>query len=1133
MLHKLKALAPAALGLTPAVRAADDPKPQDSAPIANSRDKWIWIAGPEPARNSYIQARRLFTLNAAPTHAELKISADSAYRLYVNGRYIGKGPVRSGEGYTYFDTHDVTDTLTKGKNVIAVLAHHKGVPTRGYIPRRPGLICKAELTVKGEAVHFGSDETWKVRRADEWTNSGSRLNPYLGFQEVYDAGAAAEGWTEIKFSEKGWENAVAVGEAPNMPWGDLFPRQIPQLREERILPRSVIGAFNSPEVAREAPPTDMPDLMAAAELSPLKAGDVKRPESLLTEAGTTEIKTPRGDKGVAILLDFGREVFGNVEIGIAGSGTGCIDLGYAETLSDGRVKPNVGDTRYTDRVLLKKGKLGWQGFEPRAFRYVQVEFRRCSKPVSIEYIRVNETTYPVERHGRFECNERLLNDIWEAGALTARLCLEDALIDCPWRERAQWWGDARVLSRAAYYAFDTTQLLAQGLRQIASSQDRDGAILGLYPSGEEMQTPDFALLWVFSILDYFGFADDSDLVRDLYPAVEALLNWFARYENADGLLEDVPGTLLVDRADLEREGEVTSLNCLYFQALRVAAALSSVSEKPDAAEAYVAKADKLKVLINKFFYVSKRGLYAEGRTGGKLVEKFSRQTNTFAALFDIADQYQKSGIFRVLSNGSLPEVATPYFGSYYLEALYSIDAHERALDYIRRRWGDMVKSGSMTLWERFSPEGALCHGSATCPTRDLIAEYVGIKPVLGTHRFSVTPHVAGLKWARGSVNTANGLLTVEWREMRNRLDIDLTVPEGLKVDVYPPGPVDSTISLDGKPWPTRVITVSGGRHHVRVTAPRNSKSPAYDEAAPSLVPHVEVLEHGIRIGRYGTPIEPRKRTRLRRKDKDEQPAAAEEPMMVSFTAEQPTEATAEPEEQPKSRRGSRGRGGRKKAVETTAPEVSQEKPVEETAPEAPAAPEATEEAPASKRRRRSRGRGGRGRAAHDETAQEAVAPEPAGEVPQPAPAAETESAEASEPTEEGRTYKRRRRSRGRGGRGRSRASEGAADAMTPADAEPVHAPIEPVTAPEPAAAPETDEDSAPKRPRRTRGRGGRGRRAPEAHAEPEALPEPAPVAETTDVEQAEQPKPRRRTYRRRSPKPASGAEGTAETSNEA
>ena len=257
-------------------------------------------------------------------------------------------------------------------------------------------------------LSIGTDETWKVCRATDWTDAGAKLAEGLDYQEVYDAAYAQDNWNGVKFNDKGWENAAIVGVAPAMPWGDLVRREIPQLAEKRILPTAIVGLFNSPDRAKDAAAAQAPQLMAESGLAALTAGSVSGADKLLIEEGEAHIKTPRGDRGVTLLLDFGREVFGNVEIGIAGSGTGVIDLGYSELLEDGRVKPNRGEMNYTDRVILKKGRLDWQSFEPRAFRYVQIEFRWCSKTVALEYVRVNQTTYPAAMTATFECSDSIL-----------------------------------------------------------------------------------------------------------------------------------------------------------------------------------------------------------------------------------------------------------------------------------------------------------------------------------------------------------------------------------------------------------------------------------------------------------------------------------------------------------------------------------------------------------------------------------------------------------------------------------------------------------------------------------------------------------------------------------------------------
>lgn len=802
------------------------------------QSKWIWIREQETSANSFMLARKLFSLPSPPTKVVLRAAAETRYKLYINGEYVGRGSVPSGNGYTYFDSFDVTKYLNAGKNVVAFLVHFSG----DCRTKRPGLLCSLDIEIGEQRLAINTDETWKIRQADERTSQGVQIAEGLGFQEVYDAGMQVNNWNQVRLREKGWENAVIVGLPSDPPWGRLIPREIPQLSEERILPRSILGTFNSPPRRADTAASEIPDIMAATALSPLTSGNIKDVGALLSEEGLTHVRTPRGDAGVVVILDFGKEVFGDIEIGIAGSGKGIIDIGYGEIIEDGRVKPNRGGLKYTDRLILRNSKFHWQSFEPRALRYMQIEFRQCTRPVAVEYVRVNQLSYPVEQTGSFECSDGLLNEIWRVGAYTTKLCMQDTFITSPRSERAQWWGDARIQSRVAYYAFGDTKLLAQGLRQIADSQASDGSIPGMYPTVNNNIIADYALLWVFSILDYYAFSDDLKLVRQLYPKVRKLLAWFGKYAGEDRLLSNVPARLFIDHADIQREGDVTVLNCLYYQGLRVASIIANVIGRQQDAEQYADLATKLRFAINKHLYSPNRGLYAEGRINGKLIEKYTSQTNIMAALFDIPDHYQKSTICRRLLNGTLPQIRTPYFASFLLDVLYSADLHAEALDIIRKKWGPMINAGASTLWEYFTPDGDMCHGWSACPTRDLLAEYIGIKPVLGSHRFSIAPHTGGLKWAKGSIATNTGPLTVEWRVGRNYFLTNIKVPHGLRVDFYPPGPADCRISVDGKHQPGRFLTLGEGCHQIKVMAPKPERSPKYDESlAPTPIEHVEVL----------------------------------------------------------------------------------------------------------------------------------------------------------------------------------------------------------------------------------------------------------------------------------------------------
>src|SRR5207244_808181 len=100
--------------------------------------QWIWEAnkgqgqgGPpsfqSPAyQNLFTYFRKTFDLPSGPVAAVTHVSADSRYRLYVNGRYVGRGPVRGDLVWQYYDDYDITPFLHSGKNVIAALVHYYG-----------------------------------------------------------------------------------------------------------------------------------------------------------------------------------------------------------------------------------------------------------------------------------------------------------------------------------------------------------------------------------------------------------------------------------------------------------------------------------------------------------------------------------------------------------------------------------------------------------------------------------------------------------------------------------------------------------------------------------------------------------------------------------------------------------------------------------------------------------------------------------------------------------------------------------------------------------------------------------------------------------------------------------------------
>lgn len=67
-------------------------------PTAEQEREWkgLWIWGSpglaHEHRNEYVYLRKTFRLKSPPASAHVRISADNRYILYVNGRFVCRGP---------------------------------------------------------------------------------------------------------------------------------------------------------------------------------------------------------------------------------------------------------------------------------------------------------------------------------------------------------------------------------------------------------------------------------------------------------------------------------------------------------------------------------------------------------------------------------------------------------------------------------------------------------------------------------------------------------------------------------------------------------------------------------------------------------------------------------------------------------------------------------------------------------------------------------------------------------------------------------------------------------------------------------------------------------------------------------
>lgn len=833
---------------------------------------WIWAQEWVSSKNVYLCFRKSFNIPGQVAQALAYCTADGMYKLYVNGRYMGRGPARGDQFRRSYDRYNLTPVLVKGKNEVMAIVHYPGEDTYGDVPVRGGFLFQLEgKTMTGRAFSVRSDRSWEVGRTMAWDRRSFRMGPGLGFCEEYDA----------RREEVDWRKTTVLAPAEAGPWSSLEPRGMP-LPMEEFLPAGrvvVVGRCKPPEGksfsfnlgerfgGRDAVAYLSTYLWSEGsqevELSLGSSGGVKlwvdgeevlsyhmhgRAEPgqhrvrLTLDSGWHELLLKSdhsagewkvyldldGDVGVsavrdlgcgpywmaigpfenemvgdecvgfstryppeggldfglvcpgkggevewvpwnsvaermseeeiepskfqeggmvipagepsAVVLDFGREVVGYPRISLEAPDGTVVDLGYGDELEGGRLVPAEGGRHYADRYICREGVQVWETFGRRAFRYIQLTFRRATGPVRLREVGVNLTGYPVRELGSFVCSDELLNRIWEVGRYTVKLCMYDAYESDP-HTRIQRPEDARTEALINYYAFGDYKLISRTLRQFARSQGEDGMLREAHPSGVPFpSSPRASVLWAISLWEYVLYSGDSELVRELFPYLERTLEGMETYEGKDGLLEDA------------------DTNMFYAGALRAASRIARLLGDEAGYARYLGKLNAVATLT-KIYPHDEDGL-----------------ADFLAVCFGVREDV------RVPPEGlSCP----PPQLSYAAEALLKMGRKE-ALEVLKR-WGRMLEEGATTWWEDWEG-GVRCYGASSGPTYLLSAYILGVMPLEpGWRKFRVMPRPCGLEWVEGEVPTPFGKVSASWRLEGGKLRLSLDAPPECVAEVGLPG----------------------------------------------------------------------------------------------------------------------------------------------------------------------------------------------------------------------------------------------------------------------------------------------------------------------------------------------------------
>ncbi len=798
------------------------------------RASWIWSAeathatpDPAAATPSHYQVRmfrRTFVVaDAKRARLEVHVSGDSRYLFFCNGELIGRGPAKGDVNHQFYETFDLTSRLRIGRNVLAALvldmsrvAHRPtqlGAPC-SVMTYAGGFVLDGVLQGAGEVEtrvvldDVSTDAKWKVAvdTAHRFQSEGTTFEGYQGYFEHRVAKLIPSGWTTVAFDDSAWPAATVLYKAellvnrrdPTSPYG-LVPRMIPALEE------SAVGA-------------------AFKEVFLSGGGEAGGAWRALVERGKTVTVPPRTT--VEVIVDVGELTTGFPQIDTTGGAGSTVLLTYAEALRLpwgtpgakllGRQQPLANLASHfadesTGWTFDRRGKIsGWRDrwepagnpaalagevFEPlhwRAFRYIGISVTTGDEALEIRGLRYRFTAYPYQVVAEFACSDPRLEKIWRAALRTMRLCSHETFEDCPYYEQMQYAGDTMITSQIAMLTTGDYRLTKQALYHFDWSRLSDGLTQSRFPSRLVQVIPSWSLHWITCVGDYVACSGDVAVVRDLLPGCRAVLDWFRRHGDADGLPAKLPYWNITDWCPWWPRGVVPGsdagptciISAQYIVALDETAGLCRLIGREGEAAELAGEADALRAKLQARFWSEAEGLYFD-RPGGPETSQYG---NAWAVVCGAAGARERGVLLRRFPHDEKLAPGSFFWWHSGFRALAMAGDYDRMPEFLGP-WHESVEAGLDTFVEENSYWRSLCHAWSAHPALEFLTRVLGVTPAApGFAEIAVEPRLCGLTHANGKICTPRGPVAVAWRLEGGRFQLEVEAPGETPVRVtFPNG----------------------------------------------------------------------------------------------------------------------------------------------------------------------------------------------------------------------------------------------------------------------------------------------------------------------------------------------------------
>ena len=517
-------------------------------------------------------------------------------------------------------------------------------------------------------------------------------------------------------------------------------------------------------------------------------------------------------KDSVLVLDMGQNLAGFPEITVEGKAGQWLKLIPGETLTkEGMVnQKQTGRPHFYTYILRGEGKevrgelhkrdgsfcVNSETWHPRfsyyGYRYLQVEG-------DIEVLKKVESCFvynSAKKTGHFECSNQLFNDAYRLIDRAIRSNWQSVWTDCPHREKLGWLEQDWLNGEGLVSNYDCRTMIEQTMQNIADAQFPNGALPEIAPNlcvfegswaPPFLESPEWGGAFIalpFLYKEYYG---DDKIITRYRPQMKRYVDYLATQDSAYILKQGLgdwydygPG-----RAGFAQNTPMPLVSTAHYYWW------NKLMGEP--------RADSIKAAFIKEFYHPDTHQFGTG----------SQCANAIALEMGLVPEGDRQAVLQNLiadihQHGN--RLTTGDVGNRYLfnalihngqqELLYLMLNHYDVPGY-----GYQIKIGHTTLTEQWNPEhGASMNHFMMGHLNNLLVPYF-LDIQRHGEAITIAPHPVGdLTWCHGTLESANGLVSVFWHTDDKTFTLDIDLPAGQS----------ALVMMPNKSQP---IPVSEGQHH--------------------------------------------------------------------------------------------------------------------------------------------------------------------------------------------------------------------------------------------------------------------------------------------------------------------------------